>query len=84
MKKFRVCNVINMPNKPLLFPVESLEHARDLIDALAKSELLDDAIITNAFWLEEYEDGEWIEWTDEDGYDLDAYFEKLDSITKEN
>jgi hypothetical protein len=54
--------------------VESLEHAHQLIDAIAKSQLLDHNITDNAMGLEVMNvDGEWEDWYDDEGRDLDEY-----------
>jgi hypothetical protein len=85
MKKgnLRVYNIINVPNIPEHYPVEHIHHAKELIDALAKSQLLDETIISNVFGLEVFEDGEWIDWQDEDGRDLDEHFEELQILKQE-
>lgn len=70
-----VWNIINMPSMPNHHPVIDIDHARRLIDCLAESQWLDDEIISNAFGLEVFDDGEWIEWHDEEGRDIDEHFE---------
>jgi hypothetical protein len=75
----RVWNIINPPRKPRVFPVNDINHARALTNALAESQLLDSKITDNAFGLEVWEDGGWVEWSDDDGYDLRGHFENLDS-----
>ena len=66
----RVWNIINPPNEPTYFPVRNTDHARRLIDALADSQLLQPEIESNVFGLEEYRDGEWTEWNDDEGMDI--------------
>ncbi len=63
----RVWNIINPPSEPIMYPVKDVEHAMRLIDALADSQLLVREIGSNAFGLEEYRDGEWQEWENEEG-----------------
>jgi len=62
------------------FPVKDPAHAVRLIDALAESQLLNSRIESNAFGLEEWVgslfSGEWLEWEDEDGDDIDRWAEK--------
>lgn len=69
----RVWNIINPPSDPILYPVEDIEHARKLMDSLIESQLLDHRVHTNAFGLQVFEDGEWIEWSDEEGRDIDEH-----------
>ena len=71
MTKYRVWNFVNLLSKPDHYPVNSPEHGAELINALANSQLLDESITDNAFGLEVFEDGEWTEWMDEGGNDVD-------------
>jgi len=67
----RVWSVINPPNSPRHYPVNSWQHAAKLIEALADSQLLDKNIHSNAFGLEVLEsDGEWCEWENDEGDDI--------------
>lgn len=79
----RIYNIINLPNMPEYYPVKDIHHAKELIDALAKSQLLDETIISNVFGLEVFEDGDWTDWYDEDGRDLDEHFEELQILKQE-
>ena len=71
----RVWNIINPPGEPICYPVKSPVHGKQLINALADSQLLDANITHNAFGMEILEkDGEWLEWEDDKGYDIsDSY-----------
>lgn len=71
----RVYNIINPPSEAKFYPVNDIQHAKELIDSMAQSQLLDDVIFANAFGLEVFKDGEWIEWNDDEGRDLDEHFE---------
>lgn len=72
----RMWNIINPPNKPCYFPVATPEEAHTLIDQRAKMQLSDCMIVSNAFGLEVFEDGEWCEWYNEFGEDIDSAFEE--------
>lgn len=63
--------IVNPPDDPTTYPVESLLHGKQLIEALANSQLLDPTIRANMFGLEIYEDGEWVEWEGADGHSID-------------
>lgn len=52
--------------------VNTPEEAIKLIDKLGKEQLHDDSIDFNAFGLEEYVDGVWSEWYNEDGDDIES------------
>jgi hypothetical protein len=67
----RVWNVINPPSDPETHPVEDVDHAMRLIDAMADSQLLISRIVCNVFGLEVYEGGEWEEWENEEGDQID-------------
>lgn len=74
MEKLRVWNVVNPPGKPYLFPVESPEEGARTIKRLAAQQLRDPNVYSNAFGLLVLEDGEWTEWYDEEGRDVDEAF----------
>ena len=76
MKKYRVWNVINPPSKPKYYPVGTPLLGYMLINRLANEQLKDKRIWANAFGLEVFEDGEWTEWYDEEGRDVDEAFEE--------
>lgn len=74
-KPLRVWNVINPPNKPNYYPVDSPEQAHKMINELAQAQLKEGWITSNAFGLEVFEDGEWCEWYNDYGDDIDKAFE---------
>lgn len=76
MAFFRVWNIVNPPAEPAYFPVDSPEAGARLIDRMANEQLPDETIVCNAFGLEVQEaaGGEWEEWYDEDGRDVDEAF----------
>ncbi len=68
----RVWNTINFSDMKY-YPVGGIQHAKNLIDAMAQSQLLESYITDNAFGLEVYEDGEWCEWMSAYGDSIDEY-----------
>jgi hypothetical protein len=71
----RVWNIINVPGEPVYYAVENPKHGAELINALARSQLLDKTIESNVFGLEIFEDGEWLEWESEDGENIQEWAE---------
>lgn len=69
-RKLEVWNIINPPREPVPNPREGHE----LICRLADDQLTMDWIVSNAFGLEVFEEGEWSEWYNEDGEDVDQVF----------
>ena len=72
----RVWWVRNVPGSADFHLVESLKEAVVIINALTQSDLKNPYVESNAGGLEVYEDGEWCEWYDEEGDDIDAWEEK--------
>lgn len=74
-KQYRVWNVINPPREGLRYPVASPEDGLRLINFLSLPQLEVDWVVSNAFGLEVLTDsGEWEEWENDDGDDVDAAF----------
>ena len=71
MTEYRVWRCINFPSPAKHYPVNSPEEGADKINKLAKIDLRNPRVGANAFGLEVFEDGEWVEWYDEDGNDID-------------
>jgi hypothetical protein len=76
----RVWNIINPPDRPIVYPVTDPKHGAQLIEALANSQLLDKSIDSNAFGLEIFENGEWLEWESEDGEDITEWTENINNM----
>lgn len=57
--------------------VSSTDEAIKEINKRIASDLLDDSIVFNAFWLEVYEDWEWVEWYNDDGEDIIEVIDNL-------
>ena len=55
--------------------VGSPEEAVKVLENLAQADLADESVITNTGGLEMYEDGDWSEWYDTEGDDIDAFAE---------
>ena len=67
----RVWWIRNPPNPAWFHIVANIAQARQLLDSLAKTDLRDNRIESNAGGLEVYRDGEWEEWYDEKGDSID-------------
>ncbi len=70
MSDLRVWNVVNPPSRALHFPVDSPDEAIAIINKLTDVQLRDKSVISNAFGLEVFEDGEWTEWYSDVGEDI--------------
>ena len=73
----RVWWIPQVPGKPFHVPVADLAQAKLILDTLARYDLfqLEHRIkpdYANVGGLEVFEDGEWIEWEDEEGRNIDA------------
>ena len=67
----RVYWFVNPPSTPKHYPVKSPEEAKAKLDKLAQRDLRDSSVFDNAGGLQVYEEGEWTEWYDENGNDID-------------
>ena len=80
MEKLRLCYVHNVPNNPVFIDVDSVKQAIDIKEVIANVmlDLQENNQIpdfSNVFWLEVFEDDEWLEWTNEDGESFDEVSE---------
>jgi len=75
----RVWHIQNPPDEPKWHDVKTPEEAVSLIDKLAQQDLANPRIWGNAISLAVYEDGDWVEWYDDEGDDIDAFAEKVAS-----
>lgn len=71
--ELRVWNIVNPPNSGSFFQVQSPQEAIKLINSMADTQLQCPNITSNAFGLEVFEDGEWLEWYSGDGEDINEY-----------
>jgi hypothetical protein len=75
--QYRVWNIVNPPNSPDYYYVNTPAEAHTLTNGLANAQLKNPAVHSNAFGFEVNKDGEWEEWYDDEGRDLDEAFERL-------
>jgi len=68
--KLRVWYVKDPPQEAQNFPVSSIQEAKAKIRELTERDLEDEDVGSNAMGLEEFEDGEWFEYYDEQGQDI--------------
>jgi len=76
-----------VPGQPFEYPIKTLAEAKKLLDVLAQYDLFQyehniKPDYANAGGLQVFEDGEWIDWTNEDGYDIDEVDENGNGIGK--
>jgi hypothetical protein len=72
--KYRVWAIRNVPGNPKYYDVDSPVDGADLINTLARKDLKNKNIISNAFGLEVcwVDGGEWEEWYSNEGDDIDV------------
>ena len=70
--KLRVWYIKNFPGNPRYFDVASPEEGADKINEFSRRDLHDPNVISNAMGMEVFDDGEWSEWYDEEGNDIDT------------
>ena len=75
MTAYRVWYIVNPPARPTYRKVESPETGAALIDSIAEKQLRNSRIYANVFGLQVKEGDEWVEWEDENGYDIEAFAE---------
>ena len=83
MEQLRVYAVMN--GEVTYFDVKDVEEAKRIIKREVESDLHNRRVFWNAFGLEVIEDGEWVEYYNEDGLDImemmkeseDLYYEKF-------
>jgi hypothetical protein len=71
----RVWCIVNPPSQPYYHRIDAWDEAVGLINEEADRQLDDPAVTCNAFGLEVYEDGEWHEWEDPCGDQIDHFFD---------
>jgi hypothetical protein len=74
-----------IPGKPFEYPVKNLAEAKKLLDVLAQYDLFQfehhiKPDYANAGGLQEFVEGEWLDWTNEDGFDIDEVDENGNAI----
>jgi len=68
--KLRVWYVAKVPGTPIHFDVESVQAARIKLEELAHADMHNPDVYSNAMGLEVFEEGEWMEWYDDMGFDI--------------
>ena len=68
---YRVWNVVNPPSRPYHVVVPDVLTGARIIKRMADRQLRNRNIWGNAFGLEVYRDGDWEEWYDDEGEDVD-------------
>ena len=76
--KMRVWWIPQVPGKPFHVETDSVSDAKRLLHVLAQYDLFQyenkiKGDYANAGGLEVFEDGEWIEWADDEGDDINAH-----------
>lgn len=72
-----VWRTTNVPNTPRWFAVPDPFIGAFFIQALTIADLENDDIFSNVMGLCVYEDGEWTEWYDEEGEEIDIYITEV-------
>jgi len=79
-EQLRVAYIDRVPTDTFLYVyVENLNEAMLVIDVLTRRDLNDDRITDNSIGLEVFEDGDWIEWENEDAENIDCVMESYKS-----
>lgn len=70
--KLRVWWIRNVPNKAEYYPINSIKEAIKKLDELAKKDLKNKSVSSNAGGLEEFDekDNKWYEYYDDEGRDI--------------
>jgi hypothetical protein len=76
MSNYRVGFMVNF-RKPEYHPVTTPAEGAALLHELSRAELVNPACWASAGGLEVLIDGEWEQWEDAEGYDIDAYDENF-------
>ncbi len=76
MSKLHVYHIQNPPAKAIRYDVDGPAEGYRKIEALAAADLRNPAIWGNVIGLSVFEDGEWVDWYDDEGDDIDAWAEK--------
>lgn len=69
--ELRVWWVTNAPSQPKYYPVSSVDEAIAKLKELEERDLADADVNDNAGGLEVFEDGEWTEYSDDEGNVID-------------
>ena len=73
----RVCHIQNPPSPATWYDVKSPSEGLGVMNELAKRDLRPSSgIHSNMIGLFTYEDGDWVDWYDDEGDDIDEWHEK--------
>ncbi len=75
-QQLRVWHIQNPPAPPAWYEVDSPAAGARKIEELANVDLKNRDVWGNAFGLSVLEDGDWVDWYDNEGNDLDTWAEK--------
>ncbi len=73
MSKLHVYHIQNPPAGAVWYDVDSPAEGYQKIEELAAADRRNATIWGNVFGLAVFEDGEWVDWYDDDGDDIDAW-----------
>jgi len=77
MKKLRVWYIDRVPMKrETIIEVKNVEEAKLVIKTLTERDLNDERITDNVICLQEFDGEDWMDYTDEDGRDIDEIMEE--------
>jgi hypothetical protein len=74
-KQFRVWWIRNPPSQAKHYPVKDIDEAINKLKELTQFDLKSERVSSNAGGLEVLEDGDWSEYYDDNGNDIDAIIE---------
>lgn len=83
-EQLRVWHIQNPPNEPTWYDVSGPLEAIQKIEELAAADLKNRDVWGNAFGLCVLEDGDWVEWYDDECDDIDTWAEKNEVIRDHN
>ncbi|MFQ5827098.1 MAG: hypothetical protein ACE5IA_07050 [Dehalococcoidia bacterium] len=76
MAELRVWWVRGVPGEAEFHPAATVEEAKATIKRLTLQDLADPTVQSNAYGVEEYEDGGWHEYYDSEGRNIDDLMDK--------
>ena len=77
MKKLRVWYIDRVPMKrETIIEVKNVEEAKLVIKTLTERDLNDERITDNVISFQEFDGEDWMDYTDEDGRDIDEIMEE--------
>ena len=74
--KLRVWWITNPPSKAKYYEVNNVKQAIEIIHTLGQKEVNDPTVVSNAAGLQIFEDGEWTEYYDGEGRDINEIMDE--------